>query len=112
MLLDKAKGDRSLRQFAIECDISYVQMRKLVLCQQENPPRPKLIKKIAEHCAEGVTFEDLMYAAGHVAPERAVRPHSEGDVVRKFKSLSPKSRKCVESYIDFLLTRDDKKENP
>ncbi len=108
MLLEKAKGDRSLRQFAIECDISYVQMRKLVLCAQENPPRPKLIKKIAEHCAEGVTFEDLMFAAGHVVPERIHRPHSEGDVLGKYKSLSQKSRKCVESYIDFLVEQENK----
>jgi len=109
MLLDKAKGDRSLRQFAIECDISYVQMRKLFLCAQENPPRPKLIKKIAEHCAEGVTFDDLMFAAGHIVSERACRPHSEDDVVRKIKSLSPKSRKLAESYVDFLISEEKKK---
>ena len=107
MLLEKARGERSLRQFAIECDISYVQMRKLVLCAQENPPRPKLIKKIAEHCVEGVTFEDLMFASGHIVPERAVRPHSEDDVVRKLKSLPPKSRKLAESYIDFLISKEE-----
>ena len=109
MLLEKAKGERSLRQFAIECDISYVQMRKLVLCAQENPPRPKLIKKIAEHCAEGVTFDDLMFASGHVVPDRVVRPHSEDDVVRKIKSLPPKSRKLAESYVDFLIFEEERK---
>jgi hypothetical protein len=45
LLLEKARGERSLRQFAIECDISYVQMRKLVLCAQENPPAPSLSRK-------------------------------------------------------------------
>ncbi len=109
MLLEKARGERSLRQFAVECDISYVQMRKLVLCAQENPPRPKLIKKIAEHSACGITFDDLMFAAGHAAPERVVRPHSEDDVVRKIKGLSQKSRKLAESYIDFLAYEESKK---
>ncbi len=109
ILLEKARGERSLRQFSLECDISYVQMRKLVLCAQENPPRPKLIKKIAEHSVEGVTFDDLMFAAGHAVPERAYRPHSEDDVARKFKSLSQKSRKYVESYIDFLVAEESKK---
>ena len=109
LLLEKARGERSLRQFAIECDISYVQMRKLVLCAQENPPRPKLIKKIADHCSEGVTFDDLMFASGHIVPERAVRPHSEGDVVRKIKSLPPKSRKLAESYIDYLVFEEKRK---
>ena len=110
MLLEKARGERSLRQFAIECDISYVQMRKLVLCAQENPPRPKLIKKIAEHCVDGVTFDDLMFASGHAVPDRAIRPHSEDDVVRKLKGLSPKSRKLAESYIDFLISKEDNSE--
>lgn len=109
MLLEKARGGRSLRQFAAECDISYVQMRKLVLCAQENPPRPKLIKKISEHSAEGITFDDLMFAAGHAAPERVVRPHSDDDIVRKIKGLSQKSRKLAESYIDFLVSEENKK---
>ena len=109
LLLEQAKGDRSLRQFAFDCDISYAQMRKLVYMVQENPPRPKLIKKIAEHSVEGVTFDDLMFAAGHAVPERAYRPHSEDDVARKFKSLSQKSRKYVESYIDFLVSEESKK---
>ena len=39
ILLERAKGDRSWRQFAIEADISYVQMRKLAQGTQENPPR-------------------------------------------------------------------------
>jgi hypothetical protein len=109
MLIEKARGERSLRQFSIECDISYVQMRKLVLCVQENPPRPKLIKKIAENCEGGVTFDELMFAAGHAVPERVTRPHSEDDVVRKLKCLSPKSRKLAESYIDYLISEENKK---
>lgn len=109
MLLEKARGERSLRQFSVECDISYVQMRKLVNCAQENPPRPKLIKKIAEHSVEGVTFDDLMFAAGHAAPERIIRPHSEDDVVRKLKGLSQKSKKLAESYIDFLAHEESQK---
>lgn len=109
ILVEKARGERSLRQFSIECDISYVQMRKLVLCAQENAPRPKLIKKIAEHSVAGVTFDDLMFAAGHAAPERAVRPHSEDDVVRKIKSLSQKSRKLAESYLDYLIWEEENK---
>ena len=42
LLLERAKGERSWRSFAIDCDISYVQMRKLAFCEQENPPRRKL----------------------------------------------------------------------
>ena len=50
-----------------------------------------------------------MFAAGHIVSERACRPHSEDDVVRKIKSLSPKSRKLAESYVDFLISEEKKK---
>ena len=53
MLLEQAKGVRSWRQFATECDISYVQMRKLAAMEQENPPRPKLIRKITANAFAG-----------------------------------------------------------
>ena len=56
LLLEQAKGDRSWRQFSIDCDISYIQMRKLALGQQENSPRKKLIHKIAQNAASGGCF--------------------------------------------------------
>ena len=37
LLLERAKGERSLRRFSMDCDISYVQMRKLYYGEQENP---------------------------------------------------------------------------
>ena len=71
ILLERAKGDRSWRQFAIEADISYVQMRKLAQGTQENPPRPKLIKKLAEHSFNDIDLEDFMFAVGMTVPDRA-----------------------------------------
>ena len=59
-LLERAKGDRSWRQFAMESDISYVQMRKLAQGTQENPPRPKLIKKTADHSLNDIDPENIM----------------------------------------------------
>ena len=61
LLLELAKGNRSWRQFALDCDISYIQMRKLALRQQVNSPRPKLLNKIAENAMGGVTAEDLFF---------------------------------------------------
>ena len=63
ILLEHAKGERSWRQFSFDCDISYVQMRKLAQATQENPPRPKLIKKIADHSFGDIDLEDFMFAA-------------------------------------------------
>lgn len=112
ILLDRAKGDRSLRQFAFDSDISYVQMRKLVYMTQENPPRPKLIKKIANAAWNEVDLEDLLYAAGIFPADTRVREEHESSpagIAEKVRALSPKSRKSAEDYINYLASKDSDK---
>ncbi len=112
MLIERAKGDRSLRQFSFDCDISYVQMRKLVYMTQENPPRPKLIKKIANAAWNEVDLEDLLYAAGIFPSDARVREENESSpasIAEKIRSLSPKSRKSAEDFINYLSDKELKK---
>lgn len=112
LLLIRAKGDRSLRQFSFDCDISYVQMRKLVYMTQENPPRPKLIKKIANAAWNEVDMEDLLYAAGIFPSDTRIREENQNSpagISEKIRALSPKSRKSAEDYIDFLTFKDSEK---
>ncbi len=106
MLLVEAKGVRSWRQFAADCDISYVQMRKLALCTQDNPPRPKLIRKVAAHAFGEIDLEDLMFAAGiYTGESMTVRENSESESPYfKYRALSNKDRKTVERFIDFLIS--------
>ncbi len=109
MLLAEAKGVRSWRQFAVDCDISYVQMRKLAFGTQENPPRPKLIRKVAAHAFGEIDLEDLMFAAGlHVGDNMHLReaaPESETPY-DKYRSLSAKDRKTVDRFIAFLISEN------
>ena len=106
MLLEQAKGVRSWRQFASECDISYVQMRKLAAMEQENPPRPKLIRKITANAFGDVALEDLMFAAGLGHPEvSATGKKGEETVYDRFRSLPAKDRRTVEEFIEFLYSR-------
>ena len=109
ILLTEAKGDRSWRQFAMDCDISYIQMRKLALCQQQNSPRKKLMTKIAQNAAGGITLEDLTFCSGSGESE-AKKPAGaaarSGDLLNdKFQSLSMGQRKMVLDFIDFLVSR-------
>ncbi len=110
ILLEKAKGDRSWRQFAMDCDISYIQMRKLALEQQENSPRKKLMTKIAQNAAGGITLEDLMFCSGVGEENEEKKPSGaagrSGDLLNeKFQSLSMGQRKMVLDFIDFLVAR-------
>lgn len=107
MLLVEAKGVRSWRQFASDCDISYVQMRKLALGTQENPPRPKLIRKVAAHAFGEIDLEDLMFAAGiYTGDSMTVRdnPAESETHYDKYRSLPVKERKTVDRFIEFLLS--------
>ena len=110
ILLEQAKGDRSWRQFAMDCDISYIQLRKLALQQQENSPRKKLMTKIAQNAAGGITLEDLMFCSG--AAEENDDKKASGALTRsgdlfneKFQTLSMGQRKMVLDFIDFLVSR-------
>lgn len=64
LLIEKAKGDRTVKQFANDCGISYVQLHKLELGAQENAPGIKLITKLAQNSAGGIELEDYLLAAG------------------------------------------------
>lgn len=110
ILLETAKGDRSWRQFAFDCDISYVQMRKLAQATQENPPRPKLIKKIADHSFNDIDLEDFMFAAGMTRSEGSFivkEPSSrQNGMFSSYRALPAKDRKTVDEFVEFLLAKN------
>ena len=112
MLLTEAKGVRSWRQFAADCDISYVQMRKLAFATQENPPRPKLIRKVASNAFGEIDLADLMFAAGINLGDSTVRDESAiasaPTQYDKYRSLPPKERKLADKFIDFLISESQK----
>lgn len=111
MLLNEAKGVRSWRQFAADCDISYVQMRKLALCTQENPPRPKLIRKVASHAFGDIDLADFMFAAGiHTGDSFNLREsvNSSETPLDKYRALPPKERKTVDKFVEFLASEIEK----
>ncbi len=109
LLLAEARGVRSWRQFASDCGISYVQMRKLAEGSQPNPPRPKLVQKIAANAFGEVDVEDLMFAAGvNLSEPQVVKKRaSESEVLyKKYQKLSVKDRKMIDSFMDFLLSKN------
>ncbi len=95
LLLERAKGERSWRQFADDCGISYVQLRKLAVCGQENPPRLKLISKLA---AASVFAEesDYLFAAGYLPEDK------QDALAEKIASLAPDKRRLVEELVEHL----------
>ncbi len=107
MLIERACGDRSIHRFAKDADISYVQLRKLYACQQQNPPGKKLIKKLSENSLGGVEYEDYIFAAGIDVKKQETQKPDAHDVriLQKFSALSAGQKKTAEEFIDFLSTR-------
>ncbi|MBO4276794.1 MAG: hypothetical protein J5925_00165 [Clostridia bacterium] len=114
LLLNEAKGVRSWRQFAADSGISYVQMRKLAMCEQENPPRPKLIRKVAAQAFGDIDLADFMFAAGVKAPDLKPRRAPEtgaASAVEKYRALSPRDRRAADRFIDFLYAGSETAKN-
>ena len=113
IILNISKGERSWRQFATDCNISYVQMRKLATCKQENPPRIKLLKKIVENSNCDITMEDYLFAVGANSEDNnnqqlplSTNLIKQGDAFfEKYLSLSMGQRKMINDFIDFLSGR-------
>ena len=111
IILAEAKGMRSWRQFAMDCGISYVQMRKLAFCAQENPPRPKLIRKVAAHSFGDIDLEDFMFAAGIGKVDLGSQPlpgEKRDTFFDKYRALSAKDKKTVELFVDFISQKGEK----
>lgn len=106
ILLEKAKGDRTQRQFALDCGISYVQMRKLFMCGQENAPGLKLIKKISENSLGGVEMEDYLFCTGQIVGEKDKKAQKKTkalDIQSLYEKLSHSQQKTVYDFVDYLL---------
>lgn len=107
LLIEHACGQRSLHRFAKDSDISYVQLRKLHACRQENPPGKKLIRKLAENSDGGIEYEDFAFAAGLCDKKDAPADLSPRDkrLLEDIKALSAGQRKTAEEFVRFLSRR-------
>lgn len=106
LLMDRAKGDRTLLEFARECDISYVQLRKFELCRQQGAPGEKLLRKLADHSVGGVSYEMLLSVAGY-RDEASIKELNDPSLCL-LKSLSASQHRQVSEFAEFLKSRDAK----
>lgn len=106
ILVEKAKGERTVRRFASESGISYLQLRKLLMCEQENPPGMKLIKKLAENSETNIELEDFMFAAGESVQSKENVPTLTPKIkllIENYSALTSKQQRTVDDFINFLI---------
>lgn len=66
VLIKQAQGDRSLNQFALNCNVNAGHLSRVLNGKFVNPPKPEFLKKIAQHAHNNVSYESLMDAAGYI----------------------------------------------
>ena len=108
ILIEKARGERTTRKFAQDCGISYVQLHKLELGLQDNPPGRKILTRLAENSAADIDVEDFMFACGVTEKEPCEKkesvPKSKSlDIQSLYGRLSKGQQKTVYDFVDYLL---------
>lgn len=91
-LLDRAKGDRSINQYASETDISAAHISRFLRQMIDAPPTPETISKFAEKAYNGVTYRDMMIAAGHISKGNEFEEDSpinrQNEIIRTEQEIS------------------------
>ena len=108
MLLEKARGNRTTRKFAEDCGISYVQLHKLELGLQDNPPGRQLLIKLTENSEGDIELEDFLFVCGmenRLPGEKpSVQKKSKSlDIQSLYDRLSQGQKKTVYDFVDYLL---------
>lgn len=95
-LIKKAQGERSLNQFAQQCDIDAGNLSRIINNKNKQPPKPDTLRKIANNAYNGVSYEELMDAAGHLDLP------SENSSTKKEALTSLEEEKEIERKIEHL----------
>lgn len=78
-LLHKALGDRSWNQYAMNAGVDSGHLSRIKNGNFNKPPKPEFLQKLALKAHNGVTYEELMEAAGYFAfnTDSIVNAHNE-----------------------------------
>lgn len=71
-ILEKAKGERTINEFAKDTGISAPYISRLIRKLIDNMPTPESINIFAQHALNNVAYEDLMDAAGYKEENKPV----------------------------------------
>ena len=101
ILLEKAKGDRSINQYANTIDVSAAHISRLLRKLVKSPPAPDTINKMAGGACNGVTYSELMLAAGHIDDKT-----EELFTENKRTQIIENEKKFFQIILSDLYTRD------
>jgi len=81
-LLIRARGNRSINQYAMRSGVTSAHISRLSRGLLDTPPTPQTIRKLADCAHNGVTYEQLMEAAGYIEAAGHIAGHDAANSVR------------------------------
>lgn len=126
-LIKQAQGDNSLNNFARNCRISSSTLSRIINNKNSCPPAPSTLQKIATVAHNGITYDELMAAAGYInsgetpieipsVPNTVLSQKDEKDITKRIEALkedllngdglmlsgNPMSPEAIESLMEAL----------
>lgn len=112
-LLKQAMGNRNMSQYAMNSGVSLTYVSKLIRQLSDRAPQPETINKLAKRAHNGVTYSDLMAAAGHITVmnKANIQEDNSNDLIDHiYKSeyyngvpLSESDRKRIKTVLDVVF---------
>lgn len=108
-LLAKAKGGRTQTEFAKDCGLSTAYICKHLNGRIDRAPIPSTLKKIAAAAANGVSYEDLLDAAGYDVSKYSIVKDSTPNPDNNSRNWSLKFEKLATATITTALSKSNLK---
>lgn len=105
-LIKKAQGNISLNNFARQCKISSSTLSRIINMMNSCAPSPNTLQKIAACASNGVTYDELMKAAGYIAPNENIKATSEKEDHISSVVVEKEIVKIFDELKEFILTND------
>lgn len=101
----------SLRDFSSECNVNRTTISKLVRKELNKPPKPDILKKIADNSKGVTTYDELMAVCGYINESQKLDKIKSDLLIKKQKIMDKvKSLKLNDDDEAFLSYIIDKKE--
>lgn len=95
VLLEKAKGNKSINEYSRETGVSTAYISKLLRQLNDKPPSPEIISKLAFFASNDITYKQLMVASGHIACKKRSSSTSYKDI-KSLDDHSPNNKQVVQ----------------
>jgi transcriptional regulator with XRE-family HTH domain len=115
-LLLRAMGELTQEEFSELCGFNRTYLSKYLNMRLDNPPSPNILKRIAQHALNDVTYEQLMDAAGHISKSELDLAYVEVGryiaIMRQKKGLTQEAlSELSEVSIDIISNIESGKSN-